>query len=337
MEKQIKELARAEGAQLVAFVPAARYRDYLTVVKTRMRERALRIEDYMIDKKNTTFFEGLSDPATALPSVRSVIIVGVYSCDDEPAFANAENELRGKIARTYAYYPVARKIADSLAAYIREELGYDALQGQHVPLKQAAERAGLGRYGKNGILLTEQYGSYVALRSVLTSAPLKSCSKRPADMCGSCRACISACPTGALYAPYMVDPTLCINPLTRSGASIPPHLRHHMRNWIRGCDICQEVCPRNQGLTARKSDPRAGFDPEHHSSHRDLRGLEKTPKLLPLLEESVPHLIRRNAAIALGNIGRGREEAVAALQERVETGAGWLSEYFRWALEKTAR
>jgi epoxyqueuosine reductase QueG len=85
-----------------------------------------------------------------------------------------------------------------------------------------------------------------------------------------------------------------------------------MQNWIHGCDICQEVCLVNRQLIPRKVDPRSGFYPKHHSSHKDLGGLERLPRLLDLLNGDYPDIIRRNAAIALANIGRGRKEAVKA-------------------------
>lgn len=84
-----------------------------------------------------------------------------------------------------------------------EAHGYTVIQGQHIPLKFVADRIGIGANGKNGVLQTEKYGSYIALRNVLTDAELA-----PDDydkyltQCSQCERCIKACPTGALYAPY---------------------------------------------------------------------------------------------------------------------------------------
>jgi epoxyqueuosine reductase len=129
--------------------------------------------------------------------------------------------------------------------------------------------------------------------------------------CENCGRCLKACPTGALYAPYKVNPALCINPLTRKGDDIPQDLRGKLGNWVHGCDICQEVCPINRELEPRIPDPRAGYDPVNHTSHRTLGGLTRTPDLRCLVEQSDEFMMRRNAVIALGNIGN--EEALRFL------------------------
>jgi epoxyqueuosine reductase len=284
--------------------------------------------------QDKTFFSHLADARKTLSTAKTIIMLGVYAYDEASLYRNTHQELRGKTARVYSYYPVARQIAESLVGFI-EKHGHKAIQGQHIPLKFAADRIGMGAYGKNGILQTEQYGSYVALRDVLTDLELTPDHfDKTSTLCDKCEKCIKACPTGALYAPYKVNPRLCINPITRREQYIEPQIRTKMKNWIHGCDICQEVCPANKDLKIRQIDPRAGFDPSHHASHMHLGGLERTPDLIALLSAEHPEIIRRNAAIALANIGKGKNEALIVLKEQLDDLSSGLREYFMWAIER---
>jgi len=94
------------------------------------------------------------------------------------------------------------------------------------------------------------------------------------------------------------------------------------------------VCPVNRHLIPRKKDVRSGFEPEHHASHRNLDGLEKTPRLLDILSSNYPFIIRRNASIALANIARGRKEAIESLKCQMERSGGELKDYFCWAIQR---
>ena len=337
LKDEIEEFTRSQGADLVAVAPIEVYSDYLAEVKNRLAETGADLRDYMIQPEDISFFECLSDPRRTLPDAKAIIVLGVNAYDETAVYTNTQRELCGKTARIYAYYPVVRQIAEKLAESIQKR-GHRAIQGQNIPLKYVADRTKLGTYGKNAVLLTEQYGSYVALRNVITDVPLSPDKlERFVPPCQDCEACLTACPTGALYAPYKVNPSLCINPLTRRQDHIPPELRSKMQNWISGCDICQEVCPINRKLTVRKVDPRAGFDPRHHASHRYLDNVERTPHLTDIISEVYPDVIRRNAAIALANIGKGRPEALAALKKHVVSVSGELKQYYLWAIDVLER
>jgi epoxyqueuosine reductase len=303
LKDEIIAYAQSQGASLVGIAQPKEYNNYLDRVRIRLAETRATGKDFMLPSDAIPFFTALTDARLALPEALSIILLAVYSFDQESTYRSTRHQLQGKIARTYAYYPVVRQVAEKVVEYI-EQTGYEAVHGQQVPLKYAATDIGLGVYGWNGLLLTKEFGSYLALRAVITDMDLEPDNfATPIAPCEDCGRCLKACPTGALYAPYKVNPALCLNPLTRKEDDIPLELRTKLGNWVHGCDICQEVCPLNQKLIPRIPDPRAGFDPEHHTSHRTLGGLVRTPDLKKLIEQSDEFVLRRNAVIALGNIG----------------------------------
>jgi epoxyqueuosine reductase len=312
IKDRIVAYAVSQGADLVGVARPRAYRDYLDQVRGRLQETQATGKDFMLSTDAITFFKTLIDARHTLAEARAIIILGAYAFDQKADYKATRLKLQGKIARTYAYYPVVRQIAEQVAEYI-EKNGHKAVHGQQIPLKYVAHDIGLGSYGWNGLLLTKEFGSYVALRAVITDMDLEpDAFALPITPCENCKRCLRACPTGALYAPYKVNPALCINPLTRKEGDIPQGLRRSMGNWVCGCDICQEVCPVNHNLKRRAPDPRAGFDPAHHSSHRTLAGLTRNPDLKSLVEQSDEFVMRRNAIIALGNIGG--EEALRLLR-----------------------
>lgn len=327
-------MARSLGADLVGVAGVKMYADYLDEVLSRLQETGAAGQDYMVGEDARTFFETLSDVRRALASAKSIVLLGVCSFDREGDYAATSQKLQGKTARTYAYYPVVRQIAEQVAAFI-EGAGYQAIQGQHIPLKHVANDIGLGAYGWNGLLLTEDFGSFVALRAVATDAVLEpDAFEVPPVPCDTCGRCVKACPTGALYAPYKVNPALCINPLTRKEDEIAPVFREKMGRWVCGCDICQEVCPKNRHLKAREPDSRAGFDPVHHASHQTLGGLTRCPELKGLLENVRTPVMQRNAVIALANIGT--EQAMDILMGYRGSATGELGEYVARAIDRVA-
>jgi epoxyqueuosine reductase len=205
---------------------------------------------------------------------------------------------------------------------------------QHVD-REAAARSGIGFYGKNTMLITRRFGSWVVLGTLVTQAELDP--TPPLDLdCGSCTLCIEACPTGALDDPGVLDANRCLSYWTQSGSSIPEPYREELGAQVYGCDICQDVCPWNRGVEKRRAGdaPPAGAEP--HVSLVDW--LEAADDELTarydrlFVPRNDPRYLRRNALVAAGNAGTQAE--VPLLRQFAEGDDALLSEHARWALER---
>jgi len=198
-----------------------------------------------------------SRPQSVLPGARSVVVLAMNYAQDMPPDPGRGTARRapamGRVSR-YAwgrdYHDVIEDRLTQLEAFIHESAGPGTdcrSYVDHGPVleKAFARQAGIGFVGKNTLLITEEFGSWVFLSVILTTLELDPGAARSSE-CGSCRACLDACPTGALVAPYHLDANRCISYLTiENKAGIPEELKPKLNGWIFGCDICQEVCPYN--------------------------------------------------------------------------------------------
>src|SRR5690606_10101093 len=163
-----------------------------------------------------------------------------------------------------AYHKLMRRRLQQLADRIQArvgEFGYRAFVDSAPVLERAlAEQAGLGWIGKNTMLINRRAGSWFFLGELLTDLPLPL--DEPATFhCGSCRACLGVCPTGAFVGPHELDARKCISYLTiESKSAIPEALRPLMGNRVFGCDDCQLVCPWNKFASFS---PEEDFTPRH--------------------------------------------------------------------------
>jgi epoxyqueuosine reductase len=239
------------------------------------------------------------------------------------------------------YHKLIRRRLQKLADRIEQQIGPFGYRvftdSAPVMEKPLAAKAGLGWQGKHTNLINRQAGSWFFLGELFTDLPLP-VDDPASNHCGSCRACMDVCPTGAIIAPYQLDARLCISYLTiEHQGGIPVELRPLLGNRIYGCDDCQLFCPWNK--FARRSQE-ADFAPRH--------GLD-TPALVDLFawdEETflartqgsairrIGHLRwLRNIAVALGN-APPREDALNALTARLDHPSSMLREHISWALER---
>jgi epoxyqueuosine reductase len=198
------------------------------------------------------------DPSRVLPGARSVVSLALSHGAGEDPREPPDSAKVARYARGRDYHAVMkRKLAD-LVRRIRERdpdaRAFASSDIAPVMEKVWAQRAGIGWVGKNGCLITTGFGSWVVLATVLIDRDLEPDAPHP-DRCGSCAACLPACPTGAIPEPGLVDARLCLSfhTIERRGP-VPPEIAARISGWGFGCDDCQTVCPWNQGLPA-SSDP----------------------------------------------------------------------------------
>jgi epoxyqueuosine reductase len=191
------------------------------------------------------------------------------------------DETKPKISR-YAwgkdYHIILKRKLKELCKYIDEELPVKPVTKSifytddgPVMEKAWAVRSGIGWQGKHTNVITSEYGSWMFLSEIITTLELQHYDKPIEDLCGSCRICIEACPTGAIVDEYVLDSNLCISYQTIENRSeIPEQIDLH--GWIFGCDICQDVCPfnRNDVVTSDEN-----FYPKQEIYNKSIEELER--------------------------------------------------------------
>jgi epoxyqueuosine reductase len=324
-------VARADAAPLTA----GRLRDWL----------ASGAHGDMIWMEETA--ERRCSPAGLWPEVKSVIALGMsYAPQGDPlALAGAPD--RGRIS-VYAqgadYHDLIKKALKALARWLVEESGCDLkvfVDTAPVMEKPLAEAAGLGWQGKHTNLVSRSDGSWLFLGAIYTTLELGE--NLPADAahamrCGSCRACLDACPTNAFPAPFQLDARRCISYLTiEHKGPIPEEFRTAMGNRIYGCDDCLAVCPWNRFADAARANkaflPRAELAAPALADllALDDAGFRKVFAGSPIKRIGRNRMVR-NAAIAAGNSGLPE---LAPILERLATDEDEVvAEAARWALAR---
>ncbi|MEP6786938.1 MAG: tRNA epoxyqueuosine(34) reductase QueG [Acidobacteriota bacterium] len=211
--------------------------------------------------------EKRSDPRLLFPEARSVIVVALNYFTD---YKHEENADKGKLSR-YAwgddYHDIVREKLTKLLDWIKIEepsaAGKICVDTAPMMDKAWAVRAGLGWLGKHTNLITTDLGSWVFIGEIILNLELEYDTGLVDDHCGTCTACLDACPTGAIVAPYVVDARKCISYATIElrDETLPSDVASNLEGWFYGCDICQDVCPWNRFETPAaetRFEPRGG-------------------------------------------------------------------------------
>lgn len=261
---------------------------------------------YLADRR-----EAYSHPRHVLDGARSVVMLAMEYSSAEPVPTHAGE---GRVSR-YAwgavdYHDVIRErlhqLADEVRVWRPGALVRAVVDTAPLLEREFAQLAGLGWIGKHTLVLNRQRGSWFFLAALLTDLELEYDAPHATDHCGTCRACLDACPTDAFPQPYVLDATRCISYLTiELKDAIPEELRAGLGDWLFGCDVCQEVCPWNghaEPVRHAMFEPLVGNNPLELTQLFELdeaafrARFRQTPLWRPKRRG-----ILRNAAIVLGN------------------------------------
>jgi epoxyqueuosine reductase len=223
--------------------------------------------------------EKRTDPAKLVPGARSVIVM-LMNYFPEKNLPEKDNYKIAKYAYGKDYHLVIREKLNRLMQDLKDrtiDFEARAFTDSAPVLERAwAEKAGLGWIGKNTCLIHPKLGSFVFIGEIITNLELEFDRNQVNDLCGGCTRCIDACPTSAIIAPRLLDARKCISYLTiEYRGDLPHEAKDQFKDWIFGCDICQDVCPWN-----RKSLPNQETDFQPGSLLLEM-SKEKWEKLTP--------------------------------------------------------
>jgi len=335
LSSDIKEYALSLGYDRVGFTTA----DSFPVLQKELNDRS-----DMYDWVGPWLLRN-ADPRNVLPEARSVIAL-VYDY-----FRHSYPEgMTGKVGRYYLSlgsgeppHPIYRARNVLLIEFLTNQ---GCRVGWGLPARSSAARAGATSYGTNCFAFAEGIGSFISIVPLVIDKELEYDTPTFDVNCPEeCTLCIDSCPTGALYEPLRMNPRLCItyNTYSTPGSIIgkgqevlPLELREGMGTWVFGCDVCQQVCPRNQAKLKAKLPPNAFLEyiaddfqlekilnitDEHYRRMYDLLAMKYIVN---------KRYFRRNAAVALGN--QGSQEAVPALTRAMQDPDELIRGHAAWAL-----
>lgn len=325
LEKRIKTLALQAGFDLCGITTSEPFYDLQAVLEQRFKSG-------INSEFESSDIARRINPRLISPEANSIIALGKaypYVSVNKPVKG------QGRIARCgngKDYHLEFQEGMTRLSNLLVSELGLTPLTSMvdTGPLidRAVAARAGIGWQGKNCSIVSESFGSWIALGQILIKEKLQS-DLPLQDQCGTCTKCLKACPTKALGAPYQVNPNLCLSGLTQTKNIIPKKFRALLGTRVYGCDTCQEVCPYNNLKDKR-------FDQQDDESFDLISLLRMSNKEFKKTYGAKSYawrgkkILQRNAIIALGNLKDKR--ATEDLIRLLNGSSTMLRGYSAWAL-----
>lgn len=224
---KVRGIAKASGIDAVGFAQAEAFEDY-AISNSRRR-----------------------DPKLSMPDAKTIIVAGIYIGGVTlPAWGDFNY---GRTSRLYlsGFFLDIVKPLEPIAELL-EQSGHQAMickgyseEESILPLKLAAQRAGLGRQGKHSLLISKKFGTFLALGGILTTAELEVNTHQEPDRCRSCTKCQEACPVGALDQAYVLNTKKCMS-FRLQVENLPTEVEAVMENRVADCELCQDCCPWNK-------------------------------------------------------------------------------------------
>ena len=336
LTKSLKKEALRLGFDFAAATPAVTPTGFNHLVK--WLELGYAGEMHYFESRQAAY----EHPKFVMDGVASLLVLGLNYLT-EPAVDSLDG--KGRIAR-YAwgegdYHDLIqsrlKQLIKSIKAMDESIMARGVVDTAPLMEREFAQLAGIGWQAKNTMIINREYGSWFFLSAVLIDRQLAYDASFESNHCGTCTACLDACPTEAFIQPNLLNATRCISYLTIEHRSPIPHeLREKMGDWLLGCDVCQDVCPWNNKAPQTRE---PAFRPQPDQNPIDLLPLfelddesfrtrfRKTPMWRPKRRG-----ILRNAAIALGN--RPHEQAVEALIKGLNDEEPLVRGASAWALGK---
>ncbi|MEM7728153.1 MAG: tRNA epoxyqueuosine(34) reductase QueG [Pseudomonadota bacterium] len=304
-----------------------------------------RLRDFVGQGRHATMgwmeatLERRAHPQALWPEARSAVVLGLNYGPDTDPLATLDRSERATIsvyARGRDYHDVMKGRLKELAGLLARDTGQDVkVFVDTAPLmeKPLAALAGLGWQGKHTNLLSRDWGNWLFIGTILSAAELPP-TPPEADHCGSCRACLDACPTDAFPAPYQLDARRCISYLTiEHDGPVDFSLRPLMGNRIYGCDDCLAVCPWNKFAQAGRDAKLAARDVLEGPALADLaalgdEGFRRHFAGSPIKRIGWPRFLR-NVLYAIGN--SGSQLLAATAKQHTQSGDPTVRDAAEWA------
>lgn len=337
LKEKIKEYALETGLDIIRIAqakPLIEHRDLLLSIYN----KGINSVDFL---ENNEDIEKFCNPQLHLKSAKSIIVCAQSYNVNEPDDLSSPGDPHGLIAKYTRrnYYKDTREKLKKLAIFIKgiyPDLQSKIFSNGPVAEKPLANISGIGFYGKNGIIITQKYGSLIVLGEMITNLDLEPDSPLDSN-CGECELCIKKCPTGAIIKPYIIDKNRCFQYIGKKDGLLSNEFMEKWGNRFYECQTCQDVCPKNINAKYKNYIPDIGNIGQSVSlisflslTESEFREKFKDNKITAKWISF--NALRRNAIIALGN--SKSPEGIEILNIYAKNENLVLRETAKWSLNK---